>query len=81
MQPAAEYWKNSTCEKLLCMALCEIVNDTAGYKKFDWGYTIQDESLITTRYLLVWPKGNSSTNYNVQTMADSLKLPIRLYQD
>jgi hypothetical protein len=82
MQPSNDHWKNSTSgSNLLCMALCEIVNDTAGYKSFDWGYTIQDETIITTRYLLVWPNGNSNFSYNNNTLADSLKLPKRLYQD
>ena len=33
-------WKNSDTKGIMCMALCEVVKDTAGHKTFDSCYTV-----------------------------------------
>lgn len=61
------------------IALCEVVADTTGFK--DHGndiVTVQDEDLVDTRFLFVFPDHQGITNNSVR--AENLKIPKELLQ-
>lgn len=62
---------------MCCMAICEVLDKDTGIKKFDWGYVVQDETMVTTRYLLVYPPSRTSSYINL--FANNLTLPEEMY--
>lgn len=78
MRNASKYWGASELGSIMCMALCEVINDSKGYKTFDWGYVVTDETILTTRYLLIF--SNYTYNYQTNVDASQLGVPKELYQ-
>eukprot|EP01080_Neovahlkampfia_damariscottae_P000059 gene59-4308_t len=67
------YWKNSIINGYTCMAICEVINNSTGFRSYDWGYVVTDESLVITRYFLVF--GSESNSYSMNIIANSLVYP------
>lgn len=58
------------------MAICEVVKNYSHIKDCGWCLVVKDDSIITTRFLLVWKSDqNSIRNQNVQIKANSLTYP------
>lgn len=76
MRPSNKYWANSDLGSLMCMALCEVINDSSAYKGFDWGFVVTDETILTTRYLLIF----TNQNYGLNCDASQLGVPKQLYE-
>jgi len=75
---AGGWWPKSIfgSHSMSCMAICEVLDEDAGKK--DHGnniVTVQDETLVTTRFFLVMKSGSNSFNAN----ASELDLPTDLY--
>lgn len=46
------------------MAICEVVKNYSYIKDCGWCLVVKDESIVTTRYLLVWKSDPNSIRNN-----------------